>query len=406
MPMFDDPLHDEFASWILGFVPYGGGTVGEVEHLATQVKAGDDDSFFDAFSALARSLIAEGDAASGDGRLRTARALYLRAAALLGTAYHPLYGTPVDHRLTDAFHLQEATFATYLAHLDVPGERLAIPYEATTLPGWFVRNPRRPHDTLPTIVVGGGWDSTMVENHIAMGIAALERDYHVLLFDGPGQGAPLVDEGLILRHDWEHVVTPVIDLALTVEGVDVDRLVYQPWSLGGYFAPRVAAFEHRLAAVIADPGQLSVGGKVVDGFKLMGLTAEQAERLPALDPDFAAGALQVIESNRPLDWALCKRAFWTNGAADLPALVAELWRWTITPELAAQITTPILVCSAEGDRASTDTDQLWDLLTGPKTRMHFTAAEGTGQHCEMLNRPLANDRILDWLDRTLAPPAG
>ena len=52
MAIFDDPLHDEFGSWILGFAPYGGGDVGEVEYLGTQVKAGDDDSFFDAFLVL------------------------------------------------------------------------------------------------------------------------------------------------------------------------------------------------------------------------------------------------------------------------------------------------------------------------------------------------------------------
>lgn len=402
MPIFADPLHDEFGSWILGFAPYGGGDVGEVLQLADQVGTGDDDAFFEAFSGFAATLIAAGDAAAAGGHVRSARDGYLRAAAYLGVAYHPLYGTPVDPRLVDAFHLQRDTFATAMSLQDVPGEALAIPYEGTHLPGWFLRNPRRPHDVLPTIVIGGGWDSTMVENHLAMGVAALERDYHVLLHDGPGQGAPLIDEGLTLRHDWEHVVTPVVDAALAIDGVDGDRLVYQPWSLGGYMAPRVAAFEHRFAAIVADPGQLSVGGKLVAGLQLMGLTAEQEANLPDLDPTFAAGALEVIQSNRNLDWSLCKRAFWTNGAADLPALVAELWRWTLTPEILAEVTTPILVLSAEGDRASTDTDELYAALHGPKERIAFTAAEGAGMHCEMLNRSLANRRILDWLDTQLA----
>jgi hypothetical protein len=402
MPLFDDPLHDEFGSWILGFAPYGGGDVGEVERLATQVQAGDDDSFYEAFVGLARTLIAEADAAAADGRERTARDCYLRAAAYLGVGYHPLYGTPVDPRLVDAFHLQVDVFAKAMARQDVPGEQLAIPYEGTHLPGWYLRNPRRPHDVLPTIVIGGGWDSTMVENHLAMGVAALARDYHVVLFDGPGQGAPLVDQGLTLRHDWEHVVTPVVDAVLALEGVDADRLAYQPWSLGGYMAPRVAAFEHRFAAVVADPGQLSVGAKLVDGFRLMGLTPDQEAALPVLDPEFAAGALEVIRSNRNLDWSLCRRGFWTNGAADLPALVAELLRWTLTPEILASVRTPILVASAEGDRASTDTDQLFAALPGPKERISFTAAEGAGMHCEMLNRSLANRRILDWLDAQLA----
>jgi len=402
MPTFDDPLHDEFGSWNLGFAPYGGGDVGEVELLATQVTAGDDDSFFEAYFAFAKALIAEADEAAGSGHRRTARECYLRAAAYIGIGYHPLYGTPVDPRLVDAFHLQMDTFAKAMALQDVPGEQLSIPYEGTHMPAWFLRNPRRPHDVLPTIIVGGGWDSTMVENHLAMGVAALARDYHVLLHDGPGQGQLLIDEGLPLRHDWEHVVSRVVDAALAIDGVDGDRLVYQPWSLGGYMAPRVAAFEHRFAAVIADPGQLSVGAKLIDGFRMMGLTKDQEAKLPALDAEFAAGALEVIQSSRPLNWSLCKRAFWTNGAPDLPALVAEMMRWTLTPEILAGVKTPILVTSAEGDRASTDTDQLYAALPGPKDRITFTATQGAGMHCEMLNRSLANRRILDWLDTQLA----
>ena len=48
--MFPDPVHDEFAGWALGFAPYGGADVGEIQYLATKVKPGDDDSFFDEFS--------------------------------------------------------------------------------------------------------------------------------------------------------------------------------------------------------------------------------------------------------------------------------------------------------------------------------------------------------------------
>jgi pimeloyl-ACP methyl ester carboxylesterase len=110
----------------------------------------------------------------------------------------------------------------------------------------------------------------------------------------------------------------------------------------------------------------------------------------------------VIQSDRALNWSLCRRAFWTNAASDLQSLLAELVRWTLTPELLAQVTTPILVLSAEHDRASTDTDQLYALLPGAKERTAFTAAEGAGMHVEMLNRSLANRRILDWVDHQVA----
>jgi hypothetical protein len=128
MALFDDPNHQEFAEWALGFAPYGGADVGEIELLATQVKPGDDGSFLDAFRDLAERRIAEGDDASTKGHLDTARDCYLRAACLLGLGYHPLYGTPVDPRLVDAFHLQMATFAKAVSLDDPPGEALEIPY--------------------------------------------------------------------------------------------------------------------------------------------------------------------------------------------------------------------------------------------------------------------------------------
>ena len=52
--------------------------------LATKVKPGDDDSFFDEFSTLAKRCIEEGDTAAAKGHAAAARDCYLRAACLLG----------------------------------------------------------------------------------------------------------------------------------------------------------------------------------------------------------------------------------------------------------------------------------------------------------------------------------
>jgi len=56
-------------------------------------------------------------------------------------SYHPLYGTPVDPRLVDAFHLEIDTFDRAMTLLDSPGAKLDIPYEHTTLPAYFLRAP-------------------------------------------------------------------------------------------------------------------------------------------------------------------------------------------------------------------------------------------------------------------------
>jgi alpha-beta hydrolase superfamily lysophospholipase len=405
MALFEDAVHDEFASWVLGFVPYGGGDVGEVEALASQVKAGDDDSFFEAFSQYAARRVEEGDAAAAKGHRVTARDCYLRAAAFLGVAYHPLYGTPVDQRLVDAFHLQMDTFDKAMALGDPPAERVTVPYDGTTLSAYFLRAPGHEDEERPVVLVGGGWDSTMVENHLGMGVAALRHGYHVLLHDGPGQGRLLIDEGLPLRHDWEQVVTPVVDAAEAIDVVDVNRIVYWPWSLGGYMAPRVGAFEHRLAAIVADPGQLDVGGKFTVGLQLMGLSADALAKLPTLDRDDEKKVLPIITGDRGLNWKIVKRGFWTNGAHDLASFIAEIWRWKLDPETVSRITSPTLVTAAESDMASSNAKELFDALQCPKAFVQFGNADGAGMHCELLNRSMANRQILDWLDDTLGPAA-
>ncbi|MFV0317036.1 MAG: hypothetical protein ACK5O2_08755 [Microthrixaceae bacterium] len=125
----------------------------------------------------------------------------------------------------------------------------------------------------------------------------------------------------------------------------------------------------------------------------MGLTDEQAARVPDLDADCVSSAMALIEGERMLRWMFVQRGFWTNGAKDLPSYVAEMLRWKLDPDLVAAIRTPTLVTSADGDRASTNAVELFDALTCPKAHIHFTEADGADQHCAVLNRSFANRRM-------------
>jgi alpha-beta hydrolase superfamily lysophospholipase len=82
----------------------------------------------------------------------------------------------------------------------------------------------------------------------------LRRGYNVLAFDGPGQGAVLRDQKLVMHPDWEAVLTPVVDYALTRGEIAADEIVLFGYSLGGHLVARAAAFEHRVAALVLDDG--------------------------------------------------------------------------------------------------------------------------------------------------------
>jgi pimeloyl-ACP methyl ester carboxylesterase len=304
--------------------------------------------------------------------------------------------------LVDAFHLQVETFDKAMANGPLSAEKVAIPYENTTLPAYFVRAPGSEKDVRPVVLVGGGWDSTIVDNYFGIGAAALQRGYHVLMYEGPGQGRLLIDEGITLRYDWENVVTPLVDAVLKIDVVDPQGIVFEPWSLGGYMAPRAAAFEHRLAAVICDPGQIDVGGKFSEVIAKFHPRPEAVAKLPALDQADEQAIMSVLQKNRDFYWKVVKRGFWTNGASDLTSFLVELGKWKLDPALVGEIRCPTLVTAAESDMASSNAKELYDTLKCPKAMIRFSDSDGAGMHCEALNRSMANRQIFNWLDETMA----
>ncbi len=74
----------------------------------------------------------------------------------------------------------------------------------------------------------------------------------------------LFQRGIPFRPDWENVITPLVDFLSARPEVDSSKIVLYGTSQGGYWVPRAAAFEHRLAAVVADPGVVDVSTKWKD----------------------------------------------------------------------------------------------------------------------------------------------
>jgi hypothetical protein len=92
------------------------------------------------------------------------------------------------------------------------------------------------------VILTGGYDSTVEELHLTNGAAALAHGHNVLAVDGPGQGGLLIQQQLTLRPDWEDVISPVVDYALTRADVDPRRIALIGPSLG---APRSTCRERR-----------------------------------------------------------------------------------------------------------------------------------------------------------------
>jgi alpha-beta hydrolase superfamily lysophospholipase len=402
MPLFADPLHDEFAAWATGYITTGGADYGEIVAIAEAFPdGGDDAAFYDAWAGAASRHEELADDAERAGHLFSARGHLLRAAAFYGVAIHVVYGKPVDPRMLSGFNKLTAAFERSLLLASPPAERLTVEFDGYHLPTWFVpavvSEPGKPR---PLVIVINGYDATMADAYLGLGKAASERGYHVVLFDGPGQGALLVNEGIAMVSEWERVVSAVVDAVIDRDDVDQDRIALHGWSLGGHLAPRAATGEHRLAAVVADPALWGV----LDGMRgLVGALGfpELADDLPELPDDAAAKMTEIISNNRGLEWKLIKRGFWVNGADDLRGYLQAVEPFTLTGR-AAEIRCPVLGTAAEGDPLASGAKDLLDRLSCPTTLLSFTAAQGAGGHCEMQNRWALNSKVLDWLDDTLA----
>jgi len=142
------------------------------------------------------------------------------------------------------------TYQKALPSFDFPGERVAIPYEdGSTMYGIF----RKPWHTPkpPVVIMLPGLDSVKEELHY-YGDDFLRRGMAVLAIDGPGQGE--MEQQYPLRYDYEVPIRYAIDYLESRPDVNAARVGLMGVSLGGYFAPRAAAFEHRVKAVIANAG--------------------------------------------------------------------------------------------------------------------------------------------------------
>jgi dienelactone hydrolase len=382
-----------------GAASYGGSDFGEVMATASRITSGDYDSWYDEWNRTAEKVATEAADQLAHGHRISARDSFLRATTYYRTSEFFLPGHPADPRIQTAYQKSIDWYKACCALYNPPILPVEIPYEGTTLPGYL----HRVDDSgraRPTLVIHSGFDGSAEEVHTDGARAAVERGYNVLAFDGPGQYGPLHREGLIFRPDWEKVVTPVVDFLLKQPETDPQKIALMGISLGGYLAPRAAAYEKRLAAVIANDGVYDYGttnlSAVPPAQRPMVEKMLAAKEAPELDHMLEA----TMQNSPTADWALT-HGMYALGAASPRAYVAATLAYNLRDGVAEAISCPTLVCDAEGDLFFKGQPQeLYDHLTCPKTLMHFTIDEGAGAHCQVGAARLAFARIYDWLDQT------
>ncbi len=396
LSIIGDSLMDERLIYFLGHAWYRMSDVGECLDTASRIEPGNAASWRAEWYRTADRLRVSAETSLASGHTVSAGESYLRASAyyLAGLIYAE---TPDDPEVARTARASAECFESALRLLEIPGEPVEIPYEGTTLPGYFFRSPLATAPA-PILIVHQGMDAS-VEECLFLAEACVKRGYHALLFHHPGQGLALREGGLTFRPDWENVITPVVDWVVSQPEVDASRIALNGLSFGGALVTRAVAFERRVKICIANPAMYSWAEFFAAFF------FESYPELGALldsDPDAFNTAMAGFISQAPpyYQWWL-NSASWKFGASSAADLMIKLRSYT-NADIAHLVTCNVLVMDGEAEAwGAGHARRLYDALTCPKTYMLFTAEDTGLLHNQNGALAVSTQRMFDWLDENI-----
>ncbi len=241
---FDNQTYNFQVLRVFGQMPWLGGETQEILLTVDRIKDGDDESWFREWNLTAGRV--ERLARTYTNPRARGLAL-LRAANYYRSAEFILH--PDDERRLPTSRKSVELYHRGMKAAGIPYEEYTIPYGKYTLKGLFypTRNEKRKE---PLIVICGGYDSTLEELYSMVGREANLQGYDVFSYEGPGQGAIIREQGLRFTTEWEKPTSTVLDYFLARKP-GYDKIVLVGISLGGYLAPRAAAFDSRIDGVVA-----------------------------------------------------------------------------------------------------------------------------------------------------------
>lgn len=398
--LFDDDAFSAQALRVGSCINHGGAELGELIVTAQEIPAGDEKSWWREWKAVAQRVEVLGRASLAAGHEVSGREALQRASNYYRTAEYFRRKDPArDPEVRELAASSRETFAAAMQLHDFEFELVSIPYENAELPGYLFL-PDASGTPRPTVICTGGFDTMAEELYYHVAVAALSRGYNVLLFDGPGQGRVLREQGLRLRTDWEAVVTPVVDFVFTRQEIATDKIAIYGVSLGGYLAARSAAFDHRLAALIADGGVYDFSSSLDNAmprFLIKWIDEGRHDRIVG----------QILRTAMAFDittrWLL-RHGAWALGvdsAADVPRALRQ---YTLDG-VADKITAPTLLLEAENDQgiAKGEAARAARALVNAASVTHIAllSREGAGEHCHQGAFTRKQQVVFDWLDKTL-----
>lgn len=369
----------------------GGATLGEC--LIVRDKATDSKSFAEGWFELGMDLEKRADAHNKAGHVASAKECYTRAANYYRAAvnnYSPLAEPKQRH---ESWQRATHTFERMGAMLQVPMERIDVPFEGGVLPCYWLK----PHTTThgksaPALMAVTGGEGTAIEEYFMIGAAGARRGYNVFLCEIPGNTGAMYrnNSRMTLRYDTEKPIGAILDVVTTLKGVDASKIGLTGYSYGGYFAARAACFDTRIAALIPDT-------PLRDAYGLWTAVLPAWFLNTNIGPKFIGAIMSRIGRNT------VHLVEWLTQTDGIQGFIDFTKQCNIT-EIEGQITCPVLALSGEGEGTlfNSQADAFYRSVASKVKAQHlFTQKEGGGAHCQVDNYNLLQEVTYNWLDEVL-----
>lgn len=359
-----------------------GGLIDEVDRACKPVleasQNGDDagtEELYAAWKAVADRLIASAKDDEKRGRLIGAGDKFYRSS---------LYVSQAERLQSPKWAGRNAAYQQsidlLLKHVELSGAPLTkidIPYEDTFLPAYYYRAESLDGKPTPVVIQLNGLDSTK-EMMYYSGFPQMlaRRGISTIMVDHGGTGEALRLRNIKARVDTEAFISPIIDWVENQPELAADKVGVVGWSLGGYYAPRTAAFEKRVKLAVA-----------------WGANHNWAE-------------VQQGRRNRegenpvPHYW---EHVFWVWGVDNIDDFM-EVTKDMHLNGVVEEITVPFLITHGANDRQINVkyAQQSYDAaINSPKRELRiFDEPEGGTEHISIDHMPYVAGYIADWVAET------
>jgi len=267
-------------------------------------------------------------------------------------------------------------------------ERSDVPYGDRSLPA--MRVPAKSQPNKGTIVLHGGFDS-FIDEFYSMMVVFSEHGYDVVGFEGPGQGAARRKYGIAFDYEWEKPAKAILDY------FNINAVTWLGISMGGYLCFRAAAFEPRIARVIAS-------SVAFDYSKFHNIVAERVGKFffTRLRKISNYKMKKMIERGGMPGWMIGNLMYIANAKEPIEAtdLMLNLNASNLHSELVKQ---DVLILTGKDDHFVPFKmhDMQMQALANARsvTARVFIKEDQAQNHCQIGNIGLALDVMLNWINK-------